>query len=288
MDIADRKKTIQYIIVFSVLVNIVAWIGPILGGDPSSPGLGFLVWGTAPIFVSLLMRAVTRDWSDLGIRPGFRINFLWYIVSLLAYPVAIALTLFVGSLISVSSFSNFSIGAYLQAALPALVVFFFFALFEEVGWRGYLAPKMYSLGLNSFIAHALVGFIWAAWHLPYINQLSSYTTESMATYIPRLFLGAFAFSIVYGEIRMITATFWPAVLMHWVGNSIANPLVAGFVLFSTGQEYLGSIGVDGLFMIAIFFLLGVLINRWRLRQNTALDPVIEPLPQESLGVRREI
>jgi hypothetical protein len=57
--------------------------------------------------------------------------------------------------------------------------------------------------------------------------------------------------------------------MHWVGNAIANPLVAGFVFFSAGKEYLGSVGVDGLFMIAFFGLLGVAINRWRLRETTA-------------------
>ncbi|MCJ7534349.1 MAG: hypothetical protein MUO57_02310, partial [Anaerolineales bacterium] len=91
MNDSDRKKTIRYIVIFSVLVNLVAWTGSLLGGDPTSPGLGFLIWGTAPILVSLLMRAVTRDWSDLGARPAIRTNIRWYLVSLLAYPVAIAL-----------------------------------------------------------------------------------------------------------------------------------------------------------------------------------------------------
>jgi len=270
MNDSERKKTIRYIVIFTVLVNVVAWIGSLLGGDPTSPGLGFLIWGTAPILVSLLMRTVTRDWSDLGARPAIRKNVRWYLVSLLAYPVAIALALLIGSLISASSISQFSMGSFIQAALPAMVIFFFFALFEEVGWRGYLAPKMYSLGINVYVAHALVAVVWASWHLPFIRELSTYTTEGLATYIPRLFLGAFAFSIVYGEIRMITATFWPAVLMHWVGNSIANPLVVGFVSFSAGKEYLGSVGVDGLFMIAFFGLLGVAINRWRSRETTEI------------------
>ncbi|MFC2054569.1 type II CAAX prenyl endopeptidase Rce1 family protein [Chloroflexota bacterium] len=270
MNYSERKKTIRYIVIFSVLVNVVAWIGPLLGGDPTSPGLGFLIWGIAPILVSLLMRAVTRDWSDLGARPAIRKNVRWYLVSLLVYPIAIALALFIGSLISASSISQFSMGSYIQAALPAMVIFFFFALFEEVGWRGYLAPKMYSLGINVYVAHALVAVVWASWHLPFISELSTYTTEGLATYIPRFYLGAFAFSIVYGEIRMITATFWPAVLMHWVGNTIANSLLAGFVFFSAGKEYLGSFGVDGIFMIAFFGLLGITINRWRSRETAAL------------------
>lgn len=267
MNNSRRSKTIRNILIFSILVNVVAWIGPLLGGDPASPGLGFLVWGTAPMLVSLLMRIVTRDWSDLGARPAIIKNLRWYLVSLLAYPVAIILTLLLGSLVSATSFSGFSMSSYIQATLPAMVIFFFFALFEEVGWRGYLAPKMYSLGINPFLAHALVAVVWASWHLPYIHELSLYTTEGLVSYIPRLYIGAFAFSIVYGEIRILTATFWPAVLMHWVGNSIANPLVAGFVSFSAGREYLGSVGVDGVIMIAIFGMLGVALNRWRSRET---------------------
>lgn len=261
-----RWKTIRHVVIFAVLLNAVAWIGSVLGGDPTSPGIGFVMWGTAPALVSVLMRATTRDWSDLGARPAIRQNARWYVISLLAYPVVIAITLLIGAAMSVSSASELSIGPFIQAVLPAIPIFFFFALFEEVGWRGYLAPKMYSLGIHPYIAHALVAVVWASWHLPYVRELSTYTTEGLVTYVPRLFLGTFAFSIVYGEIRMITATFWPAVLMHWVGNSIANPLVAGFVSLSVGKEYLGAIGVDGLFMIALFLLLGVTINQWRVRR----------------------
>jgi len=112
MNYSERKKTIRYIVIFSVLVNVVAWIGPLLGGDPTSPGLGVLIWGTAPILVSLLMRAVTRDWSDLGARPAIKKNIRWYLVSLLAYPVAIGLALFIGSLISASSISFFDFGLF--------------------------------------------------------------------------------------------------------------------------------------------------------------------------------
>jgi membrane protease YdiL (CAAX protease family) len=274
----NNQQTARRIIIFALLVNAVGWLGSFLGGDPTSPGLGFLIWGIAPIAVSLLMRAFTRDWSDLGIKPGVQENVPWYLLSLLAYPVGIALMLGLGTLFGATSFHDFSPGAFIQAVLPAMVLYLFFALFEEVGWRGYLAPKMYALSsptdgggprLNGLVAHALVGVIWASWHLPYIGDLSTYTTESLATYLPRFFLGCFAFAIVYGEIRMRTASFWPAVLMHWVGNSIGNPLLAGFVTLTPGREVLGSFGVDGVFMILLFGLLGLLLYRRRVGQGSS-------------------
>ncbi len=34
--------------------------------------------------------------------------------------------------------------------------------------------------------------------------------------------------MVYGEIRTRTGSFWLAVLMHWIGNSIDNTLLSGY------------------------------------------------------------
>ena len=56
-----RKQVIRNIIIYTVLVNLLAWLGPVLGGDPANPGLGFLVWGTAPVVATLVMKFVFRD-----------------------------------------------------------------------------------------------------------------------------------------------------------------------------------------------------------------------------------
>ena len=38
MNTIERNKTIWRIVIFSVVVNAVAWIAPTLGGSPSAPG----------------------------------------------------------------------------------------------------------------------------------------------------------------------------------------------------------------------------------------------------------
>jgi membrane protease YdiL (CAAX protease family) len=264
MNASERQKTIRLIVIFSIAVTVVAWIAPLLGGSPGSPGLGFILWATAPLLVSLLIRAVTRDWSDLGGKPAIRQNLRWYIISLLAYPVTMVLAAVSGALTSVSIFTEFSLGQYLQIMLSALPFFFIFAIFEEVAWRGYLAPKLDSLGINRYVAAGIVAIVWASWHLPYIRDLTwDYTSESMVIFIPRFYLATFAFSLVFGEIRSITGTFWPAVLMHAVGNAFGHPLAAEYVAVVEGKEYLGSVG-NGLFVIAFMILLGIAINHWRM------------------------
>ncbi len=209
------------------------------------------------------MRAATRDWSDLGIKPAIKKNIFWYAISFLALPVVMVLALLIGALFSVSSFTDFAFGKFLQTTLAALPIFFIFAIFEEVGWRGYLAPKLASLKINRYLGYAITAVVWASWHLPYIRELTwVYSSEDLVTFLPRFYLTCFALSILLGEIRGITATFWTAALMHAVGNSFGHPLFADYVAIMAGKEYLGNIG-NGLFMIVLAGLFGAAIHWWR-------------------------
>jgi membrane protease YdiL (CAAX protease family) len=248
------------IISFAILVNGLAWLGPVLGGDPTNPGLGFLVWGTAPIVSALVMKLLLRDDVSLGFRPAFRGNGRWYALSVLAYPVTIAVVLALGLLLGASTISNLSVPAFVTAMVPLAVTYFIFAVFEEVGWRGYLTPRV--RGLNDGpLGYVLIGVIWASWHFPYVSELWAHTSEGLVTLLPRFVLGAIAFAVAYGEIRVRTGSVCPAVLMHWMGNTFANTLLTGsagegFVSFVPGREWLGSFGVEGALMIAFFGLLG--------------------------------
>jgi membrane protease YdiL (CAAX protease family) len=267
----NQKQAIRNIIIFTILVNVLAWLGPLLGGDPSAPGPGFLVWATSPIVSALVMKFLVRDKVSLGFKPAFKGNGRWYALSVLAYPVTITVVLGLGLLLGASAISNFTLPAVVSAMIPLAVTFFIFAFFEEVGWRGYLAPKVYGLN-DSLLGHVVVGVIWASWHLPYLRELWAHTSEGLVTLLPRFILGTIVFAVVYGEIRIRTGSVWPAVLMHWIGNTIANTLLIGFagegfVFLVPGLEWLGSFGVAGVLMIAIFGLLGGTLYLKRRRQN---------------------
>lgn len=43
----NKNTTIRNLVVFTMLVNALAWLGLLLGGSPAEPGLGVLVWGAA-------------------------------------------------------------------------------------------------------------------------------------------------------------------------------------------------------------------------------------------------
>jgi len=271
MDTAARQTMIRNVILFSALVFVVAWIAPLMDGSTSSQGPGFILWGTSPLLISLLMRAATRDWDDLGAKPAIKRNFQWYGLSALFYPVIMVLALLVGVLIAILSVSEFSLGQYLQIALTALPPFLVFAIFEEVGWRGYLAPKLASLGLNQYAAAALLALVWTAWHVPYLQTLPWVPfSENLLPFLPRFFLLLFSTSLVYDAIRNQTGTFWPAVLMHGLGNAFGHPLEADYLRVAVGMDYLGSIST-GLLVITFAFLFAAVIMHWQVRRSTAFS-----------------
>jgi hypothetical protein len=228
-----------------------------------------------PTGVSLLLRAFAGDgWRDLGIKPNFRGNAIWYVIALLVYPVLTALVLMIGrglGLITFPGLSPNSLVLILQASALGLLQEFIKNIFEESAWRGYLAPKVHSLGLNDFVAHSLVGLVWGAWHIPYYlffldrAVLQKFTTLGVAAFIPVSIVVMIAWAMVYGEIRLLTHSVWPAVLMHTVEDAFLNQLFYGrHIQIVPGADWLVS-PVNGLISILLFIGVGVGLRQLRKR-----------------------
>lgn len=258
----SNKHIVRNLAIFTFLVITLGWIGrwldSLVGSTPSQ-GIGMLIWIIAPLGVSFLLRAFAGDgWKDLGIRPAIKGNILWYIISILVYPICFTLILVIGLAFDVVSLPDFSSVLFVQAFAFILVQQATKNIFEEFAWRGYLAPKMYKLRLNVFVAHIVVGLIWGAWHLPYLRAITPHTTESLATLIPRFLAGAIAVSIVYGEIRILTNSVWPAVLMHTVGGAFVGVLLLKeLIKMKDGMEFLFSPAIEGVLSIVLFTLIGI-------------------------------
>ena len=94
-----------------------------------------------------------------------------------------------------------------------------------------------------------------------MHQLWAHVGEGLLTLLPHFVLGTILLPMFYGEVRLRTGEVWPAILMHLVGNTLANGLLIGgagdgFVSFAPGRAWLGSAGAEGTLMIASFALLG--------------------------------
>jgi membrane protease YdiL (CAAX protease family) len=258
----NNKRTIRNLIIFTILVLASGWLGrwvDALTGSSSSAGMGMLIWITAPLVISFLLRALAGDgWQDLGIKPAFKGNGVWYAISILVYPLCATLIVVIGLAAGVISFSASATGGmFVQAFALLLVSQILTNIPEEFGFRGYLAPKMYGLPSNTFMAHVLVGLIWGLWHAPYLAAITPYTTESLTTLLPRFLLGTIAASIVYGEIRLLTNSVWPAVLMQTAGGAFVGALMLDDLITISGGAWLFTPVLEGGLLIILFLLIGV-------------------------------
>ncbi len=278
----SKENTTRNILLFALLVNGLAWLGPMLGGTPTEPGLGLLVWGSAPFVAALIMKFVLRDRVSLGLKPKVREkgNGRFYLLSLLLYPISIGVVLIIGLQLGATTVKSMAVSDLITALVPLAVIYLIFAFFEEFGWRGYLAPKVYE-SHDGLLGHLIVGLIWASWHLPYMSELWAHTNEGLATLLPRFVLGTVVSATVYGEIRLRTGSLWPAVLMHWLGNTIANGLLTTVVVLAPARVWISSFGVEGVLMMMLFGLVGGLLYRQRRRNEDTEDSASTFSPRSS-------
>ncbi|TXR52832.1 CPBP family intramembrane glutamic endopeptidase [Quadrisphaera setariae] len=124
------------------------------------------------------------------------------------------------------------------------------ALCEEVGWRGYLQPRLVTW-LGRGRSFAVVGVVWVAWHLPYVLLTPWYHAAGDRWVVLPLFSASvLAFSALFGVLRERSGSTWPAVVGH-VAHNAAFAWLASSVVTATdpvvADEYLA--GDTGLFVL---------------------------------------
>jgi hypothetical protein len=275
----NNRTAIRNLTIFVIVVLSIGWIGrglDVLMGNPASEGLGILLWIVAPLGVSLLLRAFAGDgWKDFGIKPSIKRNASWYVIALLVYPVLTSLVLIIGRGLGLITFPDFSLGTLglvCRAFALGVLPHFLKNILEEAAWRGYLAPKVYSLRLNDFAGHLIVGLVWGAWHIPYylffLNGavLQDFTTLDLAAFIPVSIAVMVSWAMVYGEIRLLTGSIWPSVLMHTVEDAFLNQLFTEHrIQIMPGTDWLVS-PMNGLISIFLFMAVAVGLRELRKRR----------------------
>lgn len=278
----ENKRTVRNLVIFAVVVLASGWLGYGLDSmmnNPPEQQLGLLLWLITPLFTVLFLRAFAGDgWKDFGLRPAFRSNALWYAASLLIYPLVAVVVLMIGGMLGLVTIPNFSLSLLLSVVAMGLIPSFIKNIFEEFAWRGYLAPKVSSLGLNDYVGHVIVGLIWGGWHIPYLlflidpSVLKATTTQSMAIFIPSMIVGLIAASMVYGEIRLLTNSVWPPVLLHTIDNALVDVLILQSVFkIVPGMDFLVSPAPQSLLTTVFFALIGIGLHQLRIRKQLIDD-----------------
>lgn len=239
------KSAIYYGVAFALVLTIAL---ASRGGNGNLAGLLSMM---TPVFAVLVMLlVVTRDgrtqgaWQALGLdQSGWRTwgaaLFLPALLLLAAYGIiwrtsyaTFAMPDGVGPLDLVSfTLSNFAV---------TLV----FAMTEEIGWRGYLLPRLLPLGVQR--ATLLTGLLHGIFHLPLLLLTPFYhSTGDRLIVVPMFLLALTLAGAIYGYLRLTTNSVWPVAITHTSLNVTWNLLVTLTAVSSpVAVEYLA--GESGL------------------------------------------
>src|SRR5829696_1069956 len=210
------------IIAFFVLAYALAWIieSPLVFLTDSisdTQGLVIVILASnVPSAVAIVLTAIVFGRGALRKLLGrlliWRVNPLWYLGVVLG-PVAL-----VGGMVA---FNTLLGGPALSLGMPlvSVAIFFGFSIFpgsalgEEIGWRGYVLPRLQSQ-MSALSAALIIAPIWGLWHLPlWLTGGPVHTPTLYAAFV----VSAFALSV----------------LLTWVYNSTGGSLLMVVLLHAT-------------------------------------------------------
>lgn len=294
------KKIKQRIILYIVFSYGIAWLTSLViylrGGLVNSPELvpgsgiteALLLTATgimfAPAISNVLTRLVTKEgWKELWIAPKIKTGWRYWLLVWLGTPILIA----VGAILyflffpdnfdpSMQAFNDtmaesgleitftstlaaIQIGmGILIAPLVNLIPIFG----EEFGWRGYLLPKLLTLGEKK--AYIYSGIIWGLWHAPIIAMGHNYGLDYPGAPWSGILMfvwATFIYGTFFGWVSLRAKSVWPAVIGHAVLNGTASAVVfftAGSPNPLLGPLVAGVIGSAGFAIAtALIFLRGI-------------------------------
>lgn len=129
---------------------------------------------------------------------------------------------------------------------------------EEIGWRGYLLPRLQGLGIEK--ALFISSFIWGLFHLAPILFSGQYHSDTnFLIFIPLFILNVLFVGYFVGYLRLISGSIWPAIFAHGIHNMAWTYCAAYTINANPIVTYLtGDVGVIG---VAFYFIVYLIIRK---------------------------
>jgi uncharacterized protein len=239
----SAKAFLFFAIAFGLTVTV-SLLYPVIG--EITP---FIHMYTPTLSVLIMMLVVTRDgysragWATLGLH---RLGLHWWLLALIG-PLSVMSAVYgivwntgIAQFVLPDGFTltqlatNVAIGLGISSVL---------ALGEEIGFRGYLLPRLTQLGTAR--ALLLSGLMHALWHFPLMLLTPVYPILGNWLIVgPIILLTLTAAGVFYGYLRLSSKSVWPSTLAHGVINTAfdffpmfavtAAPLALSYLAGETG------------------------------------------------------
>ncbi len=140
---------------------------------------------------------IQKLWKKISLKYFNLISFLLSVSPLVLFLIGYLLYPFITSKtftfqITIDQFGLRNAGDYVAWLLP----FFAYAIFEEIGWRGFLLPHLQE-NRSAFAATAILTVIWALWHLPFFLFRFQFSSFIVVGFFIGIFVGAIILTAIY-------------------------------------------------------------------------------------------
>ncbi len=111
--------------------------------------------------------------------------------------------------------------------------------------------------------------------------LKAILSTSVPLFLLLSFMVQFTTSLFFGELRLVSRSVWPPVILHCFINGVSMPLILnGFISLNGVAGVLLTPTNEGLVMAALFGLIGWWLYQYRLKHSPRIS---EALPQKDKG-----
>ena len=225
----SSPRDIALFLFLTFLLSWSVWVGGwLMLGKPTGlePMLGIVALGSAgpsaaAIVMTLLTGASLKDLLKrlVRVKAGWRA----YVLALLVLPLtAAALTLVLGY-----KAPDCELAIGLVTLFPAAILNGIFAVFmgagplgEELGWRGYLLPRLLSRGV--LVASLVIGVVWTLWHLPVVVMFADWRMGlDVWLFLPLYGVGLMALSYAFTQLWIESGgSLFLCVWFHGIVNAV--------------------------------------------------------------------
>jgi membrane protease YdiL (CAAX protease family) len=155
------------------------------------------------------------------------------------------------------------------------------AMGEEIGWRGYLQPRLDAAGVRWSIA--MVWLCQFAYHLPLMLGAGYVDLGSVWTSATLFAIADLPLTFIIARESYLARSLWPAVFLHSFHNTISQWLFPKLFTVSGDQIWLR--GEDGILPMAGYIVIGGVFYAWMRRRGMSWRTLAQTAlaPSESPG-----
>jgi len=190
-----------------IAITLLAMPGWLLPNN--SPISELLFPGFIALYICLIFPRRKEHFKEFGVH---KLGTLKAYAPVLLLVVASILTYALPALFGLAS-------AGLIGQLGHVIAFIPLAIYEEIGWRGYLQGEL-TKRIGPRTAVFAVGVIWAIWHFGQLFTGQLFSSGNFAVNAILFIISALLISVVLGFSRYVSGSVWPAIVGHAAINYV--------------------------------------------------------------------